>query len=143
MILGRSHKSLHMGHTDEGFVYRSYGGVGNNGTADNGTSGGGGGDGGSNDGGGASGTDGAAAAGEEGGEGGGERKAPAGGEKGRGGRAGGGGPRKYSIPSSELKKLDQLFLSEDDKLTYDGRQTPRYTAGTANTWITLIYHHLD
>ncbi|XP_045133826.1 glycine receptor subunit alpha-4-like isoform X3 [Portunus trituberculatus] len=46
-----------------------------------------------------------------------------------GGR-GRGGPRKYSIPSSELKKLDQLFLSEDDKLTYDRRQTPSYTAGS-------------
>ena len=41
----------------------------------------------------------------------------------------GGGHRKYNIPSSELKKLDQLFLSEDDKLTYDRRQTPSYTAG--------------
>ncbi|KAK8402456.1 hypothetical protein O3P69_000696 [Scylla paramamosain] len=46
-----------------------------------------------------------------------------------GGR-GRGGPRKYNIPSSELKKLDQLFVSEDDKLTYDRRQTPSYTAGS-------------
>ena len=39
------------------------------------------------------------------------------------------GSKRYNIPSSELKKLDQLFVSEDDKLTYDRRQTPSYTAG--------------
>ncbi|XP_050730981.1 glycine receptor subunit alpha-2-like [Eriocheir sinensis] len=105
--------------------YRSHGGVGNNDSADNGSSGGG--SGGGVDGGDATGTYGATPAGG----GGGERKAPAGGGEKVGARKGGsGGPRRYSIPSSELKKLDQLFVSEDDKMTYDRRQTPSYTAGS-------------
>ncbi|XP_050730975.1 glycine receptor subunit alpha-4-like isoform X3 [Eriocheir sinensis] len=104
--------------------HRSHGGADNNDSADNGRSGGG--SGGGVDGGDATGTDGATPTG-----GGGERRAPAGGgEKGGGGRKGGGGPRRYNIPSSELKKLDQLFVSEDDKMTYDRRQTPSYTAGS-------------
>lgn len=110
--------------TNTTLIYRNDGGVGNDGSADDGSSGGvdsgvhvarerGGGEG----------------SGREVGKGGaGEKGAPAGGERGRGRE--GGGPRKYNIPSSELKKLDQLFLSEDDKLTYDRRQTPSYTAGT-------------
>ncbi|XP_063855604.1 uncharacterized protein LOC135097606 [Scylla paramamosain] len=44
-----------------------------------------------------------------------------------GGR-GRGGPQEVQHPSSELKKLDQLFVSEDDKVTYDRRQTPSYPA---------------
>lgn len=121
-----------MRHTYKGLVYRS---VGSDGSSDNGSGGGSGFD---KDGSGASVTDGSTPAGK-GGEktptGGGERRAPAGGgEKGRGG-GGGGGRRKYNIPSSELKKLDQLFLSEDDKLTYDRRQTPSYTAGMMHTTI--------
>ncbi|KAK8748389.1 hypothetical protein OTU49_016117, partial [Cherax quadricarinatus] len=46
------------------------------------------------------------------------------------GSDGGGRSRRYTDPSSELNKLDQLFRF-GDREQYDRRQTPSYSAGTA------------